>query len=407
MSHTDALWQWEQTVSRHLPHLSKPQAVVLALWSYAMVVSQRCGTTSGAMWLSELLGGSYDAWRQRLREWCYDAGEKHGKQRSEVVVVSCFAPLLRWIVTWWAQGEHRLALALDASTLSDRFTVLCISVVYRGCALPVAWCIVAAGEPGAWKPDWIALLNGLDGVIPAQWTVIVLADRGLYARWLYREIQALQWHPFLRINKGGKARLKGSDTSHWLATFVPVQGYSWSGPVRCFTEASSRLDCTLVARWDEEYQDPWLIVTDLLPRQADVAWYAMRAWIECGFKDTKRGGWNWHHTKMEDPGRAERHWLVMAVATLWVVSVGGEWDASQPASTLAALPETHIARTGNKGRKKPRKMSCFARGMMLITVALLQGRSLPTGRFVPFVWPTFPEVEWEASNQAEREKTYP
>ncbi len=210
-----------------------------------------------------------------------------------------------------------------------------------------------------------------------------------------------------QLNKGGKARPKGCDTSHWLATFVPVHGYTWSGPVRCFTEASSRLDCTLVARWDEDYQDPWLIVTDLLPTQADVAWYAMRAWIECGFKDTKRGGWTWHHTKMEDPGRAEQHWLVMAVATLWVVSVGGERDASQPASTLAALPETYIARTGNKGRKKPRKMSCFARGMMLITVALLQGRSLPTGRFVPFVWPTFPEIAWEASNQAEREKTYP
>ncbi len=145
--------------------------------------------------------------------------------------------------------------------------------------------------------------------------------------------------------------------------------------MRCFTEASSRLDCTLVARWDEEYQDPWLIVTDLLPTQADVAWYAMRAWIECGFKDTKRGGWNWHHTKMEDPARAERHWLVMAVATLWVVSVGGEWDASQPASMLAALPETHIARTSNKGRKKPRKMSCFARGMMLITVACCKGEA--------------------------------
>ena len=85
-----------------------------------------------------------------------------------------------------------------------------------------------------------------------------------------------------QLNKGGKARPKGCDTSHWLATFVPVQGYTWSGPVRCFTEASSRLDCTLVARWDEEYQDPWLIVTDLLPTQADVAWYAMRAWIECG-----------------------------------------------------------------------------------------------------------------------------
>jgi hypothetical protein len=345
------------------------------------------------MWLSELLGGKADTWRQRLREWCYPAQQKKGKQRSEVVVVSCFAPLLRWIVTWWAEGEHRLALALDASTLSDRFTVLCISVLYRGCAIPVAWCIVPAGEAGAWKPDWIALLDSLDGVIPVEWTVIVLADRGLYARWLYQEIQALHWHPFLRINKGGKARPKGSDTYHWLATFVPVHGYAWSGPVRCFTEAPSRLDCTLVARWDADYQDPWLVVTDLLPAQVDVAWYAMRAWIECGFKDTKRGGWNWHYTKMEDPARAERHWLVMAVATLWVVSVGGVVDAEQPASTLAALPQTHRARTHTKGRTKPRKMSCFARGMMRIIVALLKGDGLPTTQFVPFVWPTSPPQE--------------
>ena len=71
MSCTEPVWQWEETVSRHLPHLSKPQAMVLALWSYAMVVSQSCGSTTAAMWLSELLGGHSDAWRQRLREWCY------------------------------------------------------------------------------------------------------------------------------------------------------------------------------------------------------------------------------------------------------------------------------------------------------------------------------------------------
>src|SRR6266702_3652822 len=28
---------------------------------------------------------------------------------------------------------------MDATTLSDRFTVLCISVLYRGCAIPVEW----------------------------------------------------------------------------------------------------------------------------------------------------------------------------------------------------------------------------------------------------------------------------
>src|SRR6266542_1033504 len=107
------------------------------------------------------------------------------------------------------------------------------------------------------------------------------------------------------------------------------------------TSASSRLDCTWLARWDADHKDPWLILTDLEPEQADVAWYGMRAWIECGFKDTKRGGWNWHQTKMQDPARAQRHWLAMVVSTLWVISVGGEVDAHQPASSLEALPEAH------------------------------------------------------------------
>jgi Transposase DDE domain len=408
MSCRETVSQWERTVSMNMPHLSGPQAKVLAVWSAAMILGKSCGTTTAAYWLAHTIGGSYDAWRQRLREWCYDAPDKKGKQREEVSVVTCFAPLLRWILTWWATGEHRLALAMDASTLSERFTVLAISVVYRGCAIPVAWCMVGAGKKGAWQPDWIALFDCLGECIPANWTVIVLADRGLYARWLYQQIQRQGWHPFLRINLGGKARPKGTETYHWLASFAPVTGYEWCGEVRCFTEASSRLDCTLLARWDEQYKDPWLILTDLLPAQADVAWYAMRAWIECGFKDTKRGGWNWHHTKMQDPARAERHWLVMAVATLWVVSVGGESDATQPASTLDALPPDHIARRLCKQRNKQRKISCFARGVMMLTLALLQGESLPTGQFVPFSWPLSPpQTEDEGRFCSQGDKTYP
>jgi hypothetical protein len=409
MSYRDQLSQWERTVSTHFPHLSGPQAKVLALWSLAMIMVGSCGTTLVGAWLSCTVGGSEDAWRQRLREWCYDTQDKKGTQRSEVVVCSCFGPLLRWVLTWWnAAGPQQLALAMDASTLSDRFTVLALSVLYRGCAIPVAWAIVPAWGKGAWQPIWLDLFDLVAHSVPSSWTVIVLADRGLYARWLYQHIQRLGWHPFLRINQGGKARPLGMDSYHWLATFAPVPGYCWSGQVRCFTEASSRLDCTLVARWDDGYQERWFIVTDLLPAQADVAWYGMRAWIECGFKDTKRGGWNWHHTKMTDPRRAERHWLVMAVATLWVISVGGEIDATLPVSSFDALPPTHIARRLSKQRTRKRRISCFARGILTICAALLVGEPLPMGRLVAFLWPTSPPEASEQTNElAEAEKTYP
>jgi hypothetical protein len=42
--------------------------------------------------------------------------------------------------------------------LKKRFSVLCVSVVYRGCVIPVAWRIVGAEEKGSWQPIWIALL---------------------------------------------------------------------------------------------------------------------------------------------------------------------------------------------------------------------------------------------------------
>ena len=101
-------------------------------------------------------------------------------------VETCFAPLLGWVVSWW-QGTQ-LALAIDATTLGTRFVVLAVSVVYRGCAIPVAWVILPAGAKHAWRREWLRLLRRLRPAIPRGWTVIVLADRGLYAPWLFRRI---------------------------------------------------------------------------------------------------------------------------------------------------------------------------------------------------------------------------
>jgi hypothetical protein len=375
----DTIAHWQTEISRHLPHLSRPQATVLALWSYGMVLTKSCGITTVVAFLARWLGWPKGNLRQRLREWWYDAADKKGEQRVELEVGACFAPLLGWIISWWAGEARSLALALDATHLSDRFTVLAVSVQYRGCAIPVAWQIMSAHAKGSWRPIWERLLQQLAPAVPPSWRVIVMADRGLYASWLYEQIVALGWHPFLRVNNDVKIRpVDGDQEWQEVSAFVGHPGESWAAEVECGHE--ERLRCHLLIHWEVGYEECWIIATDLPQQETQVAWYSMRFWIEGGFKDQKRGGWQWHHTKMRDPKRAERLWLAMAVATLWVVSVGGEVEVEEEAQHRRDEPPEEKPARG-------REESCFLRGRLTIEAALLRGEPLPFGRFVPEPWP--------------------
>jgi hypothetical protein len=412
MSYPQTVWQWMKEVSRRFPNLSWPQAKVLACYSLGIVLANTCGLTQVADSLAELLGEKRQTCFQRLREWRNEAGAKHGDQRQEVCVVSCFAPLLAWILSLWAPANKQLVLVLDATPVSDRFVVLSISVVLRSCAIPVAWYLQRARVKGAHKHRWLDLLERLHEAVPPDWQVVLMADRRLYAKWLYQRIEHYHWHPFLRINVGCKARLQSAKRGtpfEPIMRLVPRKGTQGSGGVHCFSSKGARLCCTLLARWEEGYQDPWFILTDLPVQQAEACWYGMRCWIECGFKDGKGGGWNWQNCRSEKPERVERMWLAMAVATLAVVGVGAEREVNEPLACLDHLPLNHVARrtaraaeerakaTANRAPSSPPKrvLSCFNRGCRLLTrqIGRLQGKisfGLPVEP-----WPHLPALSLE------------
>jgi hypothetical protein len=121
-------------------------------------------------------------------------------------------------------------------------------------------------------------------------------------------------------------------------------------------------------------------VTDLDPVAADVAWYALRTWVACGFKGSKRGGWHWEQTKMTDPVRAEWLWLVIAVATLWTVAVGcAAEQAAEQAPQRIQMRQTAGGAT--------RELSCFRRGQVILVTTLCLGQGLPAAQLVPEPWP--------------------
>ena len=295
------------------------------------------------------------------------------------------APLLAWGVDQW-EGPH-MALALDATPVGDRCTVLALSVVYRGCASPVAWTVLKATATHAWRREWVRRVRRGHRASACAWTVLVLADRGWYARWLFRRIPRLGGHPVLRINTGGTFRPTGQVRGVPLQTLVPEPGTTWQGTGIAFKGRHRQRHCPLLACWQASYPEPWLLLPARPPEASTACWYGLRAWMEQGFKIPKRAGWQWQRTHRTQPERAARRWRAVAGATLWLWSVGGEAEATLPASTVpdvtALVPEPLRTRRATGLRR----VSVCRRGWNLLLVAVFDHPPRPRGRFVPEPWP--------------------
>jgi hypothetical protein len=166
-----------------------------------------------------------------------------------------------------------------------------------------------------------------------------------------------------------------------LDTVVTKTVMSWSGNVTCFK--SNPLNCTLLAQWDEGYQDPWLIVTDLEPKQGNALWYGLRSWIESSYRDVKSDRWQWHKTRLREPARAERLWLAMAVATLWTVTVGSDdhQHLSEMLENQAISPDEE--NPSSELKKTSRIISCFLKGLLTIIADLLCGNGISLNGLFP------------------------
>ena len=253
-------YQMQQMIETHLPHLTQPQLTGLALWVCGAILAGSACQNAVASALSPW--GSWNNLRQYLREWLYDGSDRARPCRTELDVSLCFAPLLRWVLAWWHSG--RLALAVDPTLKGDQTTASVISVVYRGCAIPVAWRIRRANRPGAWMDPIVELLQALAPAVPDEMTVIVLCDRGLASPKLWQQILAQGWHPYMRYPKNITFCAQGGRRLPARA-FVSRPDTAWVGSGTAFADAKRR--CTLLAVWYAEPEEPWIILTDL-PQEA-------------------------------------------------------------------------------------------------------------------------------------------
>lgn len=372
-------YQMQATLAQYLPQLRPAQRRGLAWWVYGTILAGSACQTAVLTALS-VLGGGGASQRQALREWTYAGAAKAAPCATQVEVDQCFAPLLRWVLRWWR--AERLALAVDATLLADRWTALVISVVYRGCAIPVAWHILPANQAGEWMPHFLRLLRVLRPAVPPRLAVVVLADRGLWSPRLWKRIRDLGWHPLLRLRQETTFAPVGQDRrrARWL---VPGPGHAWVGRGVAFKHAGVRRAGTLLVVWEVGQREPWVVLTDLAPQDSGIAWYGLRGWIELGFRVLKSLGWHWERTRRADPARIARHWLVLAVATLWTLAYGtraedAAWQGRSP-SRLRTPPVAAPA--------GPRTVSVFRRGRLWLQRLLIRGGWWQQLWLLPEAWP--------------------
>lgn len=382
-------YQIAQTIQHHLPHLRESQALGLTLWVYGAIVMGSACQNAVATALSFM--GNFDTMRQYLRQWLYDGQHRPRPTATQVDVESCFAPLLRWVLSLWQ--SDRLALAIDPTMKGDQLNSIVISVVYRGCAIPVAWHVLAANRPGEWIAPTLRLLDLLADAVPDHMSVLVMCDRGLRSPRLWKKICSVGFHPCVRqaINTvfcpQGGTRVKARH-------LVPAPNHAYVGYGTAFRDTSKRRLGTMIVVWVDGADEPWLVMTGLAADEAIVCWYALRFWIEMGFRALKTLGWQWNKTRRTDPRRVSRHWLALSVATLLTIAYGSrvedDADLGRAQGNLRvppkSLPETHRSAHSSPSRS----VSVLRLGTAWLRRLLHRGRLWKRVWLLPEQWPKPP-----------------
>jgi hypothetical protein len=212
--------------------------------------------------------------------------------------LACGADLLRWIRAHWTGGP--LVLGLDASHRRDDVVLLRMSVLYRGAALPVAWVIVPANQPGAWEPHGERMLRWARSALPRDQEVLTLADQGVWSPRRWHAIRSQQFHPIMRVRPTSTFAPTGQ-VRQAVLRLAPGPGHGWVGVGVAFKHAPKRIAGTLAVAWGADHAEPWAPLGERSAARVDAAWDALRSWDEAGFRQSTSMGWDWQRGQVTDP----------------------------------------------------------------------------------------------------------
>ena len=214
-----------------------------------------------------------------------------------------------------------LVLVIDGSVVGRGCIALMIHVVYKGCALPLAW-LVRHGKKGHFPEALhIALVKQVHALIPAGAQVVLLGGGEFDGTDLLRTVHEGGWSYVGRTGCHVTALWQGEtlrlDTLGWWSkpgtlvdfpeAFVPGEMY---GPL------------LLICCWAKGYQEPLYLVSNMSSVEEACRLYTKRFRIETFFSDQKSRGFHLHKSHLADPMRLARLLMAACLAYIWIVYLG-------------------------------------------------------------------------------------
>ena len=230
-----------------------------------------------------------------------------------------YGPIIQGVLLEW--GSSTIYLALDTSMLWDQYCHIRISVIYRGRAVPLVWKTIEHNSSTVALEDYQDLLDKAAKLLPIGANIIFLADRGFADTKLMKYLsKKLDWHWRIRIKssfyvyrrgqrriKISSIKLKRGQARFWHNVYITEKKF---GGVH------------LALAKPYGTKESWFIVSDQLTDVSTFDDYGLRFDIEENFLDDKSGGFQLESSLFRSTDAISRLCLVLAIATLFLVSQG-------------------------------------------------------------------------------------
>jgi hypothetical protein len=241
-------------------------------------------------------------------------------KNERIEVNNLYGPIIQSALAEW--NNQTLYLALDTSMLWDTYCLIRISIIYRGRSVPLTWKVIEHGSSSVAFETYVPLIEAARLLLPYQATIVFLADRGFVDTSLMKHLASMRWTWLIRAKSSltiyrrghrpirlGHVGVQKGQALFWHKIYVTGKKY---GPVY------------LALGHPQGVNEKWAILSNQPTHVTTFDAYGLRFDIEEGFLDDKSNGFQLESSLNRSEDVLTRLCLVLALATLYLVSQGTE-----------------------------------------------------------------------------------